>query len=560
MRTLIKTLAITFSLVLLLISGSSRVSAAGWVDHKFVLQLPDGKTKELKGAKMHIFHKQHEAGGATAFTNTCYYPEKEAIGENDGWAAKAKELVGNYHCVTPASCTIIDYGAPYLPKSFNANSAVYARDDAAYFAFYNSTFTDALKNDSPFSYLANSYQNGNIRGFEGARWQGSVDSTATDEKGPVAIVTDQAELDRELNNRPEWGKAGFDVQTPHRWGPGEVFKDPQGGNVLHGQITWALKAPKAASEKPTATLAGKCTNTTPGIPSFTYTFSNIDLKGQEFSYARLFIRLPHDANEAKIIAALGEPYYTNAGTYGYNIKYFDTAPTSFVIDANTPILGKDNKSKATLGQFITNSRASLPAAYTFDIAGILESKSGDTKTLNDYIKAIFQPKFINDECGQGGGGAPMCLDIKILDFGGNAADVTKLQPNQKIKFQCGQVAGVTQYKFRVLELNTAGQIGKTVDMQQYPGRVSVDYTIPQAGKFLAQCAICPNGQCQAFENTGLSSGQPNPATPVPSPGSAGACADNGYACITTGGCNTSLGWKNMPQYSCPTGQGCCALK
>lgn len=505
MKLLLRSLAFSFTILFLIVVTAQPVAAlGGWVDHKFMLGRPDGTISEvdLKGAKMHIYHKSVDPdstyfkGSVNSF---CVYPDK-----NNEFGKYVDEdrnpgdvpFSGGYHCLTPQSCSNIDYGAPYLPKSFNSSESVYNDwEDASYKTFHSNTFTEALASSS-LKDIIGSYQPDNIRGFDKAIWTMKLDSNPHNEVG----LASQQEIDTTLNSRSDWGNIKNYGGDPKRWSQGEVYRDSAGDNALHAAITWVLVPPKtiAPAVKPTATLVGKCTNTTPGTPSFTYTFSNIDLKGQQFSYARLFIRLPHDASEAAIKAALGEPFFTNAGSYGYNIKFFDAAPTSFEINANTPILGKDNVSKVTLGQFITNSRASLHSKYTFDVAGVLESKSGETKTLNDYVKATFQPKFINNECGQ----APtalQCLDIKILDFGGNPANIATLQPNQKIKFQCGQVAGVTQYKFKVLELNSAGQIGKTVDMQQYPGRLSVDYSIPQAGKFIAQCAICPNGVCQEFE-------------------------------------------------------------
>jgi hypothetical protein len=542
MKQIFKSLAIFFSLTVMLSFSVVPVSANGWVDHRFFLKLPDGSIEkiDLKGAKIHTLDSHSDRP-----RNDCGYPDKNDF---ERIAGGNKDITPGYHCATFATCSVENYMAPYLPKDFDANSSIYSADNASYFAFHNDkSFSNTLSALAPYSHLQ--YRNNNIRGFEGAKWQATFQHREA-EHGSFTLATSD-EIGR-LNSQENWGEING-IDGVQRWSEGEVIKDSLGGNALHGQVEWILTAtdkPQPPAQKPTATLVGQCANTTPGIPSFNYTFSNIDLKGQDFSYARLFIRLPHDANEAKIIAALGEPYFTNAGSYGYNIKYFDAAPTSFAINASTPILGKDNVSKATLGQFITNSRASLPATYTFDVAAVLESKSGETKTLNDYIKATFQPKFINNECGQGGGGGPMCVSLDMQNTGGNIIrDYSTIKAGDSIKFSCGRVTGVTQYAFRVVAFDAQNrQVGTptTLRPDTAASSVSLPFTIPATGgKFLAQCAICPNGQCQEFEpanyiarpNTGTGTPTPIPtATPIVNPTCAApnSCVNVGECLPTTG--------------------------
>ena len=509
MKSLFKGLATTAILLLVMGFAVNSVQAAGWVDHKFLIELPDGTKKDIKGAKLHVFHQQHAETGSAAFTNTCYYPEKPPENENSEWGAIGANI-GGYHCSTPSSCTIIDYGAPFLPKDFNTNSDIYSQGNASYFSFYKISFTEDLKKLG-FGTLAGTYQEGNIRGFEGAKWEGTVNFSEQDSKGPVAIVTDQAEIDRELNSRADWGKKGFDGVT-HRWGPREVYKDPQGGNALHGQITWVLKPP-AVAEKPTATLSGRCTNTSPGIASYSFTLSNI--KGGTFVDNHLYLKVPKSnwTNEFKSI--FGPPIFEDAGTTDYSLIYNTAKPgndgsiTLTVLPSekigNKP---ENTKTVADLVNWMDARRVPGGVIPTLTVATNLNVDNNGTTIFNSQINSTFQPKFTNNECGTPPPTTPpvgpMCSAITMHNSGGIIIlDYSSIKPGDQVKFSCRRVTGVTQYAFRVVKFTGNNvQDGDPVTLQPEAtgSSMSKPFTIPtDGGKFLAQCAICPDGKCQAFE-------------------------------------------------------------
>lgn len=582
MKKLQHLLAFSLAALIVLINTVQPATAlGGWVDHKFEMERPDGTKMDLKGAKMHIYHHSEE-GGFTHVNSFCAYPDKDSniakyVDEDNN--ADDITLSGGYHCLTPQSCSNTDFGAPYLPRSFNSNDSVYttgntgdlsAIADASYRAFHDTNFTGALTGN--VAYLAGMYKQNNIRGFEGAKWEMQLDWV----KGTGVAKASQSDISS-IPSQPGGGNWGTipGIEGKQTWSEGEVYKDTNGENQLHARITWVLKPPAPAPiVKPTASLAGKCTNSTPGLPSFTYTFSNIDLKGQEFSYARIYLKFKHDAQESKIIAALGEPFYTNGESYGYSFKLFTTPPTTFEINKDTPIYGKDGAVKATLGQFITNTRSQLPTDYTFDVAGNLESKSGGTTTLNDYIKVSFQPKFINDECGKstGGGTIPACVSLTLLD--GDNRQITNMGavlPGASMKILCGPVTGVNKYAFRLVSFNEqGGQVGEPLNVaaDSTTKNRSQSFNIPNnGGRFTAQCAICENdtNNCQ-FEipNYNQPANVPNtqcisPNTCTTSAGcttvaASGSCAVNGLVCCA----NRKRDVEVAPNVPTPTPAGVCA--
>lgn len=555
-------LATLFSLSLLVV-GASTVQAAGWVDHKFLIELPDGTKKDLKGAKMHIFHKQHEQTGAEAFTNTCYYPDKNPINENPNWGA-LQANIGDYHCSTPQSCTIIDYGAPFLPKDFNANRYVYEQGNASYFAFHdNKTFTEALRDDWGFRNLANIYKEGNIRGFDGAKWEGTVNFSEDDSKGPVAIVRDQGEIDRELNARSDWGTKGFDGQT-NRWGPGEVYKDPQGGNALHGQITWVLKPPTPQAEKPTASLTGKCANNSPGIPTYTFTLSNISPKDAPFVDNHLYLKVPKSNWTDEFKSIFGPPIYEDAGTTDYSLIYNTAQPVngSVVMTVlGTEKIGnkpENTKTVADLVKWMDARRGPGGVIPTLTVATNLQLKVDGTDVLNSQINSTFQPKFTNNECGTPPVAGPMCVSIKMINL--NNAEITNykaLRAGDAVKFECGNVAGVSNYAFRVVKFNAQNVQTGIVSLTANKSKANQSelFDIPrEGGKFLAQCALCPNGQCQAFEPTSYVERPSTGGTP-----GVQSCTsiNSNYSCVTPQGCEAG----KTIEGACPTaGQVCCTSR
>ncbi|MDQ5951109.1 MAG: hypothetical protein QG639_386, partial [Patescibacteria group bacterium] len=121
-------LAVSVFLLILLVSSTSSVLAlGGWVDHKFELQRPDGTRMDLKGAKMHVYHKTQE-GGFKHVNSFCAYPDKDSniakyVDEDND--PDEITLSSGFHCLTPQSCSNSDYGAPYLPNSFNSSESIY---------------------------------------------------------------------------------------------------------------------------------------------------------------------------------------------------------------------------------------------------------------------------------------------------------------------------------------------------------------------------------------------------------------------------------------------------
>lgn len=138
--------------------------------------------------------------------------------------------------------------------------------------------------------------------------------------------------------------------------------------------------------------------------------------------------------------------------------------------------------------------------------------------------------------------APICLNIKMYDSGNNlVTNYSTLKPGDKVKFGCGQVAGVVWYSFRVLELDSTGKPynPNQAPLPSYPGSMSTEYTIPRAGGFKAQCAICPpkssnpfDVECQAFEDVGSGSTQPTP-TPAPVETQTACPTTSGYQCLSS---------------------------
>lgn len=206
------------------------------IDHRFYLELPDGKQVEMKGPKIHRASKDG-ADKPTKITNHCRYQEYI---DADKEINVQRDVAGGYHCSTNESCFTQDYGAPYLPSSFNKSSEVYTDSDASFFAFYKKTFTQMLGEST--SYSPAKYSATNIRGFEGAKWVGKVD-WEVDTGGTIQIL--QSPPSTPLDS-PEWGNVpGYSAKQS--WGSGEVYLNTEGGNVLQGKITWTLKLPAQKS-------------------------------------------------------------------------------------------------------------------------------------------------------------------------------------------------------------------------------------------------------------------------------------------------------------------------
>lgn len=510
MKKLTHLLAFFVIALTLLVSSVKPASAlGGWIDHKFVLERPDGTQMDLKGAKIHMYLKQEETTSAKFdhVTNFCAYPEFENnIG---GFVDKDNDpgditLSGGYHCLTPQSCSRQDYGTPYLPKSFNQNIPYSSWDDSSYATFHNGqTFTQSLTGN--VSYLANMYNPKLIRGFEGARWDMQLDWT----NGTGVAKATQAEIDDIPNQQggSSWPTVpGFD--GTQSWKEGEVYKDPDGGNVLHARITWVLKPPAKPVEtiqKPTATLTGKCANSTPGVPSYTYTINNIDLKGQQFADSHLALQVPKGAWTDEFKTQFGPTIYEDNNVMVYSLIYNTTPPSNgSIVQTVLPTEGVGNKpeNKKTVKDLVAwvdakkKAGAAVPA---FEVYTTLQSKSADnTMTLNDHIASsgTFKPKFVTNECGTPPPSTtiPACVSLKLLDGGSNPIkNIPALNPGENIRIECGKVGSITKYAFKIVTFNDKGV--KTGEQSLKPltesSNISESYTIPTSGgQFLAQCAVC----------------------------------------------------------------------
>lgn len=204
------------------------------IDHRFFLELPDGSKVEIKGPKI---HRASDDGTTAQVGSHCRYQEFIDAGKE---VNVQRDVSSGYHCSTNESCFTKDYGAPFLPRGFNSTEAVYTDFNASYFAFYNKTFTQMLKEKAP--YYVSLYDPLNIRGFAGAKWVGNVD-WEVDTGGTIQILSDPPNPPLGLR---EWGTIpGFDAKQS--WGSGEVYLNTEGGNVLQGKITWTLKLPAQKS-------------------------------------------------------------------------------------------------------------------------------------------------------------------------------------------------------------------------------------------------------------------------------------------------------------------------
>ncbi len=95
---------------------------------------------------------------------------------------------------------------------------------------------------------------------------------------------------------------------------------------------------------------------------------------------------------------------------------------------------------------------------------------------------------------------PQCLNISMLDAQNQT--ITSADINDQVKFQCGQVSGVSRYDFRLIYPD-GQRVKKLGTESNNPSRISPVFSINQSGKYAAQCRVCvKNGsalECQPFE-------------------------------------------------------------
>jgi hypothetical protein len=112
---------------------------------------------------------------------------------------------------------------------------------------------------------------------------------------------------------------------------------------------------------------------------------------------------------------------------------------------------------------------------------------------------------IYNQCGGGGGEptppptttvGPMCMKVTMKVNGTNATEGTTIKLGDSLQFVCGQVTGISNYDFRVVE---PGGIKKRLTAT---GATSQAYVVSKVGDFKAQCRLCTGpdrSQCQPFE-------------------------------------------------------------
>jgi len=508
-RLFLQALVIATSLLLV---AQTAFAAGPTVDHRFYIELPDGSKADLKGAKIHKIYE--ETDGTQLLYSYCRYDGVDEVLQRD--------ISPGYHCATNESCFVRDMGAPYLPAGFNADQRVYTFSDASYFTFNNRTFTDFLNEKIP--YLATMYQPSNIRGFEGARWQGTVDYSHEQSDTSVSIPSN---LDGSLiTTNPNWGNIEG-IAGKQSWSAGEVYLNTVGGNVLQGRITWVLKPPsEPAPEIPTAKFAQVCgPQEWNGPLSYNFTISEIDLKGQPFVESSIHIAARYDDKTAALFQYLGAPSFRPADwtpgqgeLFYYQLRRFtpeDWAAASnqtltFTWDSSIRI-GGNQRTIDELSQWVTDNNF----GNQLYIGANMRSGSGDRIAFNDFIGG-FNIDVTKNACATAP--APMCLNVRLQDEDENILspnDMQSLRPGDEVQLVCGPVANVSQYEFRVIEIPTTGGTPTTINLvPSTTSNISLVYTIPNSGRFIAQCRICPGGVCQEYD--------PIDTQPAPSPTPASA--------------------------------------
>ncbi len=85
--------------------------------------------------------------------------------------------------------------------------------------------------------------------------------------------------------------------------------------------------------------------------------------------------------------------------------------------------------------------------------------------------------------------APMCLSISM--------NPSTPALNSQVIFTCGQVSGVSNYGFRVIQPNGA------IEELSANGNVSLPYTITQSGAYRAECRLCATPNCEDWPTDGV---------------------------------------------------------
>lgn len=553
----LKSVALAF---VLLISASSLTLAS--VGHEFVIQYPDGSTAPLKGAVAHTVYLDLTDNDTT---------EKSYMNDTCNYNDTSGRITNGSQCTTSTSCGFASWMAPELLPNFKDT-----------YQGLNGTpfdqFVSKIKSTTGLDYDAN-----NIRGVKGAFWEGQIAQYCNQvgDAGSGCKRSDQSQFQIVSYQRPSQATIfnsnslsqnnGTGYYPDSKKGPldslwksgaganndwnidgttkKEMLFDNAGGNALHGNVKWVLKlpAPAANPTKPTITVNG-CVNTdgTANPADFlTVTWSNSPTK----------IKVVNLSTDTGMPAGTTNKWDATTGKgYFWNKDVSGTDVTTLKIPS-----GGLTGWGAASGKSIPISPGKY-YAYVWD-----GTKSAEADPVTVQACATTTPV-----------AAPMCVSITMQDAGGNAINADRyptLKANDQVYFRCGADVpnSVNSYKFRVIEVDSNGA-GHELVLPSYPGSVSTAYTIPKAGKFVAQCAICyahdPKNptvvSCDAFENPGVTIASTAPATPLP-PAAQEGCPAN-YSCVASAQCpidrldttqdpNTGA---FIPKYICADrSQACC---
>lgn len=387
-------LLILFTLSLLQWAVGAIWAAGPTVDHRFFLELPNGTKRqlEMKGAKIHksiiMRSSNGDPGNGRVVQDLCRYPENGDL---------QRRISAGYHCATNESCFNEDIGAPYLPVSFNSPSKVSSLPDASYMQYYNETFTTMLAREAP--YLVPLYDPTSIRGFAGAKWIGHVDWAVGNGGFQIMYSGTENPHGNEplIRNSQPWSTV-YGYSAPQSWGPGEVYRNPQGGNILQGKVSWVLVAPDTVTpRRPTAGFSGACKQLScPAESSYYFKVINIEPADITSEYTRAAFMLSFYGNswstaqKNSIKNFLGTPTFTGSGTdFAYTLGVVSEIKSENgkpMIDFNWTggsAIGTGGRTLNDLINWTEQQKAEGIAVPNYSIAANLTIDGGQTQ--NDYV-------------------------------------------------------------------------------------------------------------------------------------------------------------------------------
>lgn len=405
-----KIITLAILITLLLQWGVTIILANGpTVDHRFFVELPNGTRRqlEMKGAKIHksiiMRSSNGDPGNGRVVQDLCRYPDNGGL---------QRGISGGYHCATGESCFNEDVGAPYLPYNFNSPTKISTLADASYMNYYNETFTTMLSREAP--YLVPLYDPTSIRGFAGARWQGNVDWAIG--SGGFQIINsggDPHASEPIIGGAASWGTVtGYSGQQS--WGPGEMYRNPQGGNILQGKVSWTLITPDQVPPRtPTAGFAGACRQLScPAENSYYFKVINIEPTDITSAHTKANFMLtfyggPWSAAQKNAVKTLlGEPTFSGgpndfAYTIGQSndVKSENGKPMLDLQWTGDNQIGAGGRTLNDLINWTEQQKAEGIPVPNYTVAANLTIDGGQTQ--NDYVGGVGLSLLRNecDTCG-----------------------------------------------------------------------------------------------------------------------------------------------------------------